>query len=48
MREGVRRAVLLWEGKYQSAIVMSMLRDEWLGMGQPLPPKLPIGKGISL
>jgi RimJ/RimL family protein N-acetyltransferase len=31
--EGVRRDVLLWDGVYQSAIVMSMLRDEWKGMG---------------
>ena len=28
-KEGVRRDVLLWEGKYQSAIVMSILEDEW-------------------
>ncbi len=29
VKEGVRRDVLLWDGKYQSAIVMSMLEDEW-------------------
>lgn len=34
VREGVRRDVLLWDGVYQSAIVMSILRDEWLGMGR--------------
>ena len=28
-KEGVRRDVLLWEGRYQSAIVMSILEDEW-------------------
>ncbi|MEM8857796.1 MAG: GNAT family protein [Chloroflexota bacterium] len=28
-KEGVKRDVLLWEGKYQSAIVMSILEDEW-------------------
>lgn len=28
-KEGVRRDVLLWEGNYQSAIVMSILEDEY-------------------
>lgn len=28
-KEGVKRDVLLWDGKYQSAIVMSILEDEW-------------------
>ena len=28
-KEGVKRDVLLWEGSYQSAIVMSILEDEW-------------------
>ena len=27
--EGVRRDVLLWEGKYQNAIIMSILEDEF-------------------
>lgn len=29
MKEGIKRDVLFWEGKYQSAIVMSILEDEW-------------------
>lgn len=29
VREGVRRDVLLWEGKYQSAIMMSILAHEY-------------------
>ncbi len=29
--EGVRRDVLLWEGEYHSAVVMSILKDEYLG-----------------
>ena len=29
VKEGIKRDVLLWEGKYQSAIVMSILEDEW-------------------
>ena len=29
VQEGVKRDVLLWEGNYQSAIVMSILEDEW-------------------
>ena len=29
VKEGVRRDVLLWDGVYQSAIVMSILEDEW-------------------
>lgn len=29
VREGVRRDVLLWEGEYHSAIVMSLLADEY-------------------
>lgn len=33
VREGVRRDVLLWEGKYQSAIVMSILEDEYRTSG---------------
>lgn len=30
VREGVRRDVLLWDGKYQSAIIMSILAPEYL------------------
>lgn len=30
VKEGVKRDVLLWDGQYQSAIVMSMLRPEYL------------------
>jgi len=29
VKEGVCRDVLLWDGKYQSSITMSMLEDEW-------------------
>ena len=29
MREGVRREVLLWDGEYHDAIVMSILEDEF-------------------
>jgi len=29
VKEGVRRDVLLWEGKYYSDTTMSMLEDEW-------------------
>jgi len=29
VREGVRRDVLLWDGVYQSAIVMSILKPEY-------------------
>lgn len=28
--EGIRRDALLWEGKYQNAIIMSILEDEFL------------------
>lgn len=31
VREGVRRDVLLWDGEYHSAIVMSVLRHEYGG-----------------
>ena len=34
MLEGVRRDVLFWDGVYHSAIVMSVLQDEWKGMGR--------------
>jgi RimJ/RimL family protein N-acetyltransferase len=34
VREGVRRDVLLWEGKYQSAIVMSILADDYQALNQ--------------
>ena len=27
--EGIRRDVLLWDGKYQSGILMAMLRSDW-------------------
>jgi len=30
VREGVRRDVLFWEGKYQSGIIMSLLGHEYL------------------
>ena len=30
IQEGIRRDVLLWDGKYQSAIVMSMLKSDYL------------------
>lgn len=30
VREGVRRDVLLWNGRYQSAIIMSILEEEYL------------------
>lgn len=30
VQEGVKRDVLLWEGKFQSAIVMSMLKSDYL------------------
>lgn len=30
VQEGIKRDVLLWEGKYQSAIVMSMLKSEYI------------------
>ena len=33
VREGVRRDVLLWDGVYQSAIVMSILEHEYLETG---------------
>lgn len=29
VREGVRRDVLLWDGVYQSGIMMSLLRPDW-------------------
>lgn len=29
IKEGIKRDVLLWEGNYQSAIIMSILEDEW-------------------
>ena len=29
VREGMRRDVLLWNGRYQSAIIMSILEDEY-------------------
>ena len=29
VREGIRRDVLLWDGVYQSGILMSLLRPEW-------------------
>lgn len=29
VKEGVRRDVLMWQGKYQSAILMSILEDDW-------------------
>ncbi len=29
VKEGVQRDVLLWEGKYQNGILMSMLEDDW-------------------
>lgn len=30
VQEGIKRDVLLWDGQYQSAIVMSMLQSEYL------------------
>ena len=30
VQEGIRRDVLLWDGNYQSAIVMSMLKSDYL------------------
>ena len=33
VREGVRRDVLLWEGQYYSAIIMSILAHEYHGIG---------------
>jgi len=30
IQEGIKRDVLLWDGKYQSAIVMSMLKSDYL------------------
>lgn len=30
VQEGIRRDVLLWDGKYQSAIVMGMLKSDYL------------------
>ncbi|MCA9897443.1 MAG: GNAT family N-acetyltransferase [Ardenticatenaceae bacterium] len=29
VREGLRRDVLLWNGRYQSAIIMSILEEDW-------------------
>jgi RimJ/RimL family protein N-acetyltransferase len=29
-REGVHRAALYWDGQYHDALLMSILRDEWL------------------
>ncbi len=29
LKEGIRRDVLLWDGKYHNAITMSILEDEW-------------------
>ncbi|MFT5195456.1 MAG: RimJ/RimL family protein N-acetyltransferase [Candidatus Promineifilaceae bacterium] len=29
VKEGVKRDVLFWDGRYQSAIIMSILEDEW-------------------
>ena len=34
VREGVRRDVLLWDGVYHSAIGMSILEDEFKGLGK--------------
>lgn len=36
VKEGVRRDVLLWDGKWQSAIVMSILEDEYFQSYQPI------------
>lgn len=32
VREGLRRDVLLWNGRYQSAITMSILEEEWTNL----------------
>ncbi|MEZ4520686.1 MAG: GNAT family protein [Thermomicrobiales bacterium] len=32
-REGVARSALYWDGDYHDAILMSILRDEWLAKG---------------